>query len=61
VYKTSKGKRVKYQEYLGHRNGVFHLVLNEGAYELEISQDKSILGVESVDINSDLIWRSIKL
>jgi carboxypeptidase T len=58
VYKVTKGERVKYQEYIGHRNGVFHLVLNPGTYELEFEDNGAILGSETIDVDSSLLWKS---
>lgn len=58
VSKINKGEKVKYQDYLGHRNGVFHLVLNKGTYELSFEKDGQILGSETVDVGNGLSWKS---
>lgn len=58
VSKINKGEKVKYQDYLGHRNGVFHLVLNKGTYELSFEKDGQVLGTEIVDVGNGLSWKS---
>jgi len=58
VSKIKDGVAKKYQNYLGHKNGVFHLVLNKGDYELSFSKDGNVFGTERVSIGDDLSWKS---
>lgn len=56
VYKEENGNMVKYQDYIGHRTGAFHLVLNPGNYNLKFSKNNSEFGSTSITIDNKLKW-----
>ncbi len=56
VYKVSNGNAAKYQDYIGHRTGAFHLVLNPGEYKLVFSKNGNEFGSTNITIDDKLKW-----
>ena len=54
VYKNNNGKKVFFQNYVGHSTGMYHLVLNPGKYTLEVFQNKKVVTTENVSVNNKL-------
>lgn len=56
VFKVDGNNTKKYQDYVGHKTGAFHLVLNPGSYQLKFSKDGVTLGESDVQIAGKLQW-----
>lgn len=61
VYKIDNGKKELFQDYVGHKSGAFHLVLNPGLYELSFHVDESVSKVERVEVGEDLVRHNVSL
>lgn len=60
VYKVEGESKALFQNYLGHKTGAFHLVLNPGTYELEFDVDGEKT-TESVTVGDSLIQMEVAL
>jgi hypothetical protein len=54
VYKVKNGKKEFFQNYVGHHTGAFHLVLNPGAYALEVMVASKIVKEVSANVGASL-------
>lgn len=60
VYKTSNGKKTLFQNYVGHKTGAFHLVLNPGKYELRFEGAGAVANVK-VEVGDELVRLNLDL
>ena len=58
VFKVEGDKTTLFQNYVGHENGAFHLVLNPGKYELRFD-GAGKKAVQRVNVGSDLIHLNV--
>ena len=62
VYKNNNGKKVFFQDYVGHElTGVYHLVLNPGAYTIEVFVNKKSIVTMNTTVNNALMRKDIKI
>lgn len=56
-----KGSSDLLQRYISHNSGIYHLVLNPGAYDLKFLKNKKIISEKQIDINEKLMELNISL
>lgn len=59
VYKVENGSESLFQNYMGHKTGVFHLVLNPGNYKLKIKSNQKLIGTKEITIGKVLITEEL--
>lgn len=60
VFKVEGNKTQLFQNYVGHRTGAYHLVLNPGNYELKFSTN-GVTKTESINIQDKLVRFNVSL
>ena len=61
VYKINAGKKIFFQDYVGHSTGMYHLVLNPGKYEIEVFNNKKSLTKSLITIAGSLQVNNIEV
>ncbi|MBC75206.1 MAG: hypothetical protein CME64_04255 [Halobacteriovoraceae bacterium] len=61
VYKVNGEVRELFQNYVGHKTGAYHLVLNPGSYELDFIVDGKTVTSRTVEIQDELSRMNVNL
>jgi len=60
IYKLGKVREL-YQTYVGHKNGMYHLVLNPGEYELEFKVNGQLVKKAKQQVGNDLTQMDVQI
>ena len=61
VFKQTKNGEEQFQNYVGHKTGMFHIVVNPGEYKVQIITNKKIVKESLISVSKTLTRLSINL